>query len=316
LNFIAAVGVSEEFAHHKAHETSTLALVAPGQPTCVCDLGSKGQLCETGGKHCASFVKKCVAPPAGDLLKQQNPTCNSRSYIGGLSCCTHRRILQDIDQPIRPELLRYHVKFRFWFQEYTPKVGTTEPSHYDLPRIYYQTEANAGEYDVPPAFALPGERIPGYPNWPENTPTPGTTCTGTCPNGPDCECIHTITYRWTMGDTRLIYAGGHCHAPSCISIELFRADTTPPTILCRQLPIYGNGNVSADKFDEAGYIALPPCLWGRDAGLEPSVWLPAGTPLLSVKKNRNTHLGHYGEMASWQMRGVNFPEKKADDYFV
>ena len=27
-------------------------------------------------------------------------------------------------------------------------------------------------------------------------------------------------------------------------------------------------------------------------------------PLLSIKKNRNTHVGHYGEMASWQMRGL------------
>ena len=35
------------------------------------------------------------------------------------------------------------------------------------------------------------------------------------------------------------------------------------------------------------------------------VLLPAGVPLLSIKKNRNTYVGHYGEMASWQMRGVD-----------
>ena len=43
---------------------------------------------------------------------------------------------------------------RFWFQEYVPAnaknppKGTTRPttaSHYNLPRIYFQTEANAGE---------------------------------------------------------------------------------------------------------------------------------------------------------------------------
>ena len=28
--------------------------------------------------------------------------------------------------------------------------------------------------------------------------------------------------------------------------------------------------------------------------------------LVSIKRNNNTHMGHFGEMASWQMRGVNF----------
>jgi len=70
------------------------------------------------------------------------------------------------------------------------------------------------------------------------------------------------------------------------------------------------GNVDeeqgGDKYDEAGYIALPPCLWGDDPGLQPSVLLPPNTELVSIKKNKNTYMGHYGEMASWQMRGVFF----------
>ena len=37
-----------------------------------------------------------------------------------------------------------------------------------------------------------------------------------------------------------------------------------------------------------------------------SVFLGPNTPMISIKKNRNTNMGHYGEMASWQMRGVNF----------
>jgi len=91
--------------------------------------------------------------------------------------------------------------------------------------------------------------------------------------------------------------------------------TGTPNLLCRQLPKYGNGNVTHDKWDEAGYLALPPCLWSDNGGegLEPSVWLPKGTPMISIKRNVNTHMGHYGEMASWQMRGVFFP---AEDTFV
>lgn len=112
-------------------------------------------------------------------------------------------------------------RFRFWFQEYKPAVNGSAPSHYDLPRIYQQTEANAGEYDIPPAFALPNLPVVGYPEWPVGKPTPGTKCTGTCPDGPDCECVHEIRYNWTMSNTRLVYAGGHCHAPACKFIELW-----------------------------------------------------------------------------------------------
>lgn len=247
------------------------------------------------------------------MLQQNNPTCNSKQYVGGLSCCHHMRVMLDEDQsPGTGPLLQYHMKWRFWFQEYKPKTPTTPPSHYDLPRIYYQTEANAGEYDIPPAFSLPGNPVAGYGNWPLNKTTPGTTCTGTCPDGPDCDCVHTIVARWTMSNTRLVYAGGHCHAPACKSIELYTNITGEgPKLVCRQLPWYGSGNVHVDKYDEAGYLALPPCLWGtgpKNKGLIPGMWIPANTPMYSVKVNHNTHMGHYGEMASWQMRGVNFPE--------
>eukprot|EP00052_Salpingoeca_macrocollata_P033565 m.8803 g.8803 ORF g.8803 m.8803 type:complete len:472 (-) comp5299_c0_seq1:43-1458(-) len=305
IKFINAVGSSQVFAYHRAHSSDVLTVTAVDQPTCLCNIGAVGQLCENDGKACEQFVKSCVAAPDGDLLTQRNPTCNSIQYAGGLRCCSHGRIMLDQDQPVDPLLLRYHMKFRFWFQEYVPATKTAPASHQDLPRIYYQTEAWAGEYDIPPAFAR--KPIPGYPNWPANTPTPGTNCSGHCPDGPDCECEHRIRFNWTMPTpTRLIYAGGHCHAPACISIELYENSTGTPRLLCRQLPLFGTGDVAHDRFDEAGYLALPPCLWGTaEEGLEPSVLLPANTPMFSIKRNRNTVLGHYGEMASWQMRGTD-----------
>lgn len=305
IPMIAGVGYAQEFEHHKMHAISFIVLLDEDQPNCVCDLGTTGQLCDTNGTHCQSFIKNCVPAPAGELLSQKNPTCNSRQYAGGLKCCAHQRIMLDADQPVRPELLRYHMKFRFWFQEYNATGETV--SHYNLDRIYYQTEAWAGEYDVPPAFVKQGKPIPGYSDWPVGKPTPGTTCKGNCPDGKDCECIHTLVYKWTVSNIRLIYAGGHCHAPACIKMELYRNDTGHEMeLLCRQVPLYGKGNVTSDKFDELGYIVLPPCLWGNDKGLEPSVLLPKNTPLVSLKYNKNTHSGHFGEMASWQMRGVRF----------
>lgn len=307
LNFISAIGSSQLFAYHAAHAMSTISVTAVGEPSCLCDAGANGDLCHTNQTDCGSFTKNCVAPPAGSLLEQKNPTCNSRQYAGGLRCCHHGYIMLDQDQVSPPELLRYHMKFRFWFQEYTPATANANASHYNLERIYQQTEAIAGEYDIPPAFRRKGDPpIAGYPDWPHDTPTPGTTCTGDCPYGPDCECVHEIMYHWSYSNTRLIYAGGHCHAPACISMELYRNDTGTPELLCRQLPKYGTGNVTGDRFDESGYLALPPCLWGDDEGLEPSVLLPPNTPVFAIKKNRNTHSGHFGEMASWQMRGVGF----------
>ncbi|VDI62037.1 Hypothetical predicted protein [Mytilus galloprovincialis] len=305
INFISAIGSSQVFAYHKVHTTGIIALITSNEPNCICEVGETGMMCDNNGSNCDHFVKNCVPAPAGELLSQRNPTCNSMTYAGGLQCCKHKRIMLDADQPIRPELLRYHMKFRFWFQEY--KVVGAKVSHHDLPRIYYQTEAWAGEYDIPPAFALPGKPIPGYNNWPLNTPTPGTKCTGNCPSGDDCECVHTIEFKWTVSNIRLIYAGGHCHAPACIAMELYRNDTGHEMeLLCRQVPVFGKGNIKENKYDEAGYIALPPCLWGDDTGLEPSVLLPKNTPMVAIKHNRNTKVGHFGEMASWQMRGVNF----------
>lgn len=305
ISFITAIGSTPNFSYHKMHSPATITLASTDVMMCVCDLGGMGAICDSAGQNCNKFIKSCLPPPDGSLQEQHNPTCLARTYAGGLNCCAHKRILLDVDQVSPPDLLRYHMKFRIWFQEYVPSVpGTNKPSHQDLPRIYQQTEANAGEYDIPPAFPRAGMPVPGYPDWPLDKPTPGTTCTGTCPDGPDCSCYHEIHFRWVQSPSqsmRLIYAGGHCHAPSCLSMELYRNDTGE--LLCQNIPKIGLAR-QGDKWDEAGYIALPPCLWGNDTGLEPSVLLPPGTPLLAIKRNHNTNGGHYGEMASWQMRGV------------
>lgn len=275
-------------------------------------MGETGSLCEFQGSQCSIFTKNCVSEAeGGDLLAQRNPTCNSAHYAGGLRCCHHGRIMLDNaqrEESLNRDVLRYHLKIRFWFQEYSVVNG--KPSHYNLQRIYHQTENHAGEYDVPPAFPKKDLPIIGYEGCPLNKPTPGTTCTGNCPDGPDCECVHTITSRWRMNNVRLIYAGGHCHAPSCLNMTLYQNVSGQLKLLCAQVPKYGNGSFPEDKFDELGYLLIPPCLWGDfegDQGLEASVWLGPGSQLVSIKHNRNTQIGHFGEMASWQMRGVSFP---------
>ena len=275
MPFISAVGNTSAFAIHRFKGSAMLTVTAQNGASCVCNAGVKGSINGLG------FSKNCLPEPYGDLLQQHNPTCTVEAYQGGLHCCHHQWILLDEDQnPWENIIDEYYLKFRFWYEDY----DMVAPTHKNLQRVYWQTEAHAGEYDVTKA--------------PEGTP----------PN----EAIQVITAHWQVKDMvagnkdakgiELIYAGGHCHAPSCISMELYNADTG--RLLCRHIPIYGNGNVDDDKFDEKGYLALPPCLWGsEEEGLEAPTFLPFNGNMTSVKRNNNTYT-HYGEMASWQMRGV------------
>jgi len=281
---IDAIGNTPALAFHKSRGSATLTITALDAPTCVCNDGTSGTI------DGLAFSKNCAPYPTGDLLMQKNPTCWIQTYAGGLSCCHHGQVLLDADQPVDNRTDEYSLKFRFWYQDYVPATETTPASHQNLHRFYFTTEAFAGEYDVVQ-----------------------------CPAGtPSSECVQEISAHWQAKDMfdctldpgcrnftgyqgiQLIYAGGHCHAPSCLSIDLYNEDTGE--LLCHQEPVVGTG--SNEPFDEKGYIAIPPCLWGpASEGLVPPTLLSPDTHLMSVKRNNNTYT-HYGEMASWQMRGV------------
>ena len=102
-----------------------------------------------------------------------------------------------------------------------------------------------------------------------------------------------------------ISLGGHCHAPSCLSMELWNRDTGK--IICRNVPTYGTlaANATGERrFEEKGYLALPPCVWGSASkGMAEPPLLTWDTNLTSIKRCNSTH-GHYGEMSLWQGRGV------------
>jgi len=295
IPIIAAVGSSQTFSYHKLRGGVPLTLVNPSGPTCVCDQGENGQLCNqmgcvewslTGGQSVVG--PRCPPAPRSQLAEQNNPTCRLATYVGGLTCCAHKNLLLDTNQTAWPDsLITYRIKLRFWFQEYKPATANSAASHTDLIRLYWQTEALAGEYDVPE----------------------GST-SGLSPPAmvrePDGSYVHTLVSYFTVQEmiwncnpatnpnhcmapgtqgVEMVVAAGHCHAPACISIELYNNDTQPPTLLCRQLPVYGTGDVR-DRFDEEGYVALPPCLWGdASEGLLARPQLKYSTTLISVKKN-------------------------------
>jgi len=216
---------------------------------------------------------------SGDLLSSHNPTCDARTYAGGQLACHHMQALLDHDQdiPWADQPLTYHLKFRFWVQPYDATYHTA------LRRSTWGI-ASPVEYDVPKC----ADGVPG------------------CSRGADGTWVHTIKGSY-KGGGRLAAAHFHCHAPSCLSIAMYRcnssvAECTAETgeLLCEERTVFGGSGHSDAKFDEPGYILQPPCIWGK---LEHGLTEPPqtdGYTLHSVKTS-NASYGHHGEMAWQQM---------------
>eukprot|EP00051_Salpingoeca_urceolata_P006258 m.83056 g.83056 ORF g.83056 m.83056 type:complete len:545 (+) comp14750_c0_seq2:647-2281(+) len=295
INFINALGSTPTFAYHKHRAAAVLNLRVLDAPTCICDTGAKGYITTDQNPTPAEFVKDCYPEPFADLLQLHNPTCTLETYAGGLRCCHHGNILLDHDQnPWANDTISYYMKFRFWFQDYVPGTKTAPASHKNLVRWFRQTEENAGEYDVVKA---------GNGTLPEDTVYTITShyqvkdAVRPCNPRTSPQCAGNVT------GLTLAYMSCHCHAPACLSCELYNADTGD--LICRQTPVYGKSPAATKEnpYDEQGYVAIPPCLYGsEDEGLAPPVYLRFDSNITSIKKNNNTY-GHYGEMAMWQGRG-------------
>ena len=135
LHFIAAVGGGPKFGrdHHVTTTATKLAILPRGVPTCVCagqpaPFGSATGSLEyidpvtNTSKGRVGFNNLCKPQPRMDTLAQRNPTCDLRTYAGGQIACHHGWRLLDADQtvPWEDQPLEYHLKFRYWFQEYSP----------------------------------------------------------------------------------------------------------------------------------------------------------------------------------------------------
>lgn len=295
--FVAAVGHGLTFDRHAQHGSGNLAFMAVGERSCVCRDGLRHFI--NGNPF--PYPSNCWAPPLSDVLAQRNPSCFGDTYGGGKKCCIHGHFLLDADQEVPESTQEYRLKFRFYFEEYSPGP---KPSHVNLIRLYHMTEMRNGEYDIVPC-------LPGTP--PESCVQVLTArwkvrdMMRACPSGQRVDCTGSdSTDASKVAGLHLLYAGPHCHAPDCLSMELYNADTG--RLLCRMEPEFG---ASDEVYDERGYVALPPCLWGDiSEGLQQPELLPLDTTLLSIKRNNNT-VGHYGEMASWQMRAAVIPRAEA-----
>lgn len=279
---LSAVGSGPTFAIHVKQAGATVMLVETGAPLCVCHEGKTGTI---DGVQFSNTPNRCHPQPLSDLLVQKNPTCTVETYSGGLRCCTHKTILLDKEQEVPTAVDTYRMKFRFYYEDYVDQKSSFF--------MFWTAENGAGEYDIPKCDS----------------------------NTPPEYCIHTITttftaldaihkcdtpsnvwcgWGWERGsDVLLLRAGTHCHAPACLSEELYDAETGQ--LICRNVPLYGTGGLT--PLNETGYaLGIPPCFWGPPPLLPPPR-LRQNQTLYSMKRVNSTY-GHTGEMAQWQMRGA------------
>lgn len=277
IPFINAIGSQPTFSYHKSKTTSTLQLYpANGKSACICGAkeipfgDAKGFL--KYENQSIGFINVCKPEPASDLLKEKNPTCDLRTYAGGQTACHHLWSLLDHDQeiPWQDQPLKYHLKFRFHVQEYNASY------HKPILRTTWGI-ASPVEYDVPQ-----------------------------CANGtPTDKCIQKIQGSFNVPqmngqDIALVSGHFHCHAPTCLQVDLF--DNVTGALICREKPIYGghSNGILEKKFDEEGYIAIPPCIFGnKEDGLLPPKLVSNRT--LHAIKYANSTYGHHGEMAWLQV---------------
>jgi hypothetical protein len=135
------------------------------------------------------FPARCN--PSETVFQSQNPTCDIRTYSGGLSTCHDGWHLLDADQevPWLGQPLEYFMKFRLYFQEMDPL------RHVVAEDITWSIGGDTGEYDVPRCA--------------EGTPVEG--------------CTHEVEGMVTPGgsDLHFVAAHYHCHAPTCLSMEIW-----------------------------------------------------------------------------------------------
>ena len=103
IPFIDAIGTGPELAYH-ANKTASVISLWPDQPACLCEqpaapFGSaKGTIeyLPTGEQF--GFTSYCMPEPRESILHDKNPTCDVRTYTGGLQVCKHMWTLLDADQ--------------------------------------------------------------------------------------------------------------------------------------------------------------------------------------------------------------------------
>jgi hypothetical protein len=266
------------------------------------DTAAQTCLCSDGIKTIDGipYDGDCKPEPLSDLLRDQNPTCEVSSYVGGLACCFDKQYLLDADQTPPPFVDEVYFKFRFYFEDHNPAL------HQELYHVEWSQngcDSGAGgpnehgcrhiEYDVVKGVSNGGPNIQMF----TSTFPAGGMLESKC-EPTDGQCMDGTKIP-PDGTFKLVMAAAHCHAPNCIRQELINMDTGE--MICLGVPHVGT---SEEVFDEEGYLYFPPCKWGTaEEGLFPPPLFTKNTTLRMITYYNSTY-GHPGQMGIWQMKAA------------
>lgn len=231
----------------------------------------------------------CLDEPRSDMLRHgdgtgrevPNAACHMQTYHGGLQCCKHQFFLTDVgqDSMIPDKTDVYFLKWRYYFQEYAVAAPPEPASHQHLHHWVFLIDAAVNDYE-------------------EDNAHYGTSSVGRIE-------AHLPASQMGLEDVPKAFKGitplvitPHCHAPSCIREELWNADTGE--IICNVTAVYPSlkyGSLN-QVFNEADYLAIPPCIFGYQPGLQKPFTFAPDMNLTAIKYFNNT-FRHLGQMAQW-----------------
>jgi len=289
LEIISAVGDSATLSYHKSRTGGQIVLLSTSAPSCVCTASQTEYLTYMEGSPLESIQQfggyNCLDEPRSDMLRKgdgtgratQNAACAMQTYHGGLQCCKHHFFLTDREQAaqVPAAVDTYFLKWRYYFQEYTPPTAAAAASHTHLHHWVFLIDADVNDYEEAPGNGI------GSIHAHLTAETMG---------------IEGTPKNWSKFS--LYVMTPHCHAPSCIREELWNADTGE--ILCNVSALYGKPDwgPSSAVFNEADYVAIPPCIFGHQPGLQTPFALSSNVNITAIKYFNNTYR-HLGQMAQW-----------------
>jgi len=288
LKMIAAEGSTSAFSYHHARTGAQIELLLTQSAACMCTPEEHGYLTymDTAARE---YHVGCTDEPRSDMLRKgdgtgrwgvPNAACSYKTYHGGLQCCSNQYFLTDREQAAENTTTDvYYLKWRYYFQEYVPASASTRASHKHLHHWVFLIDDAVNDYEEDNAHygvASVGKieaHLLGRQIGLEDVPT-------------------------TYSQITPLVITPHHHAPNSIREELWNVDTGD--VLCNMTGVYGHpsyGNTSA-IFNEADYIAIMPCIFGHQAGLQFPFTFGPTTRLRAVKYFNNTYR-HLGQMAQW-----------------
>ena len=182
----------------------------------------------------------------------------------GLSTCHHGWHLLDAEQelPWQDQPITYYIKYRLYYQEYVPSKpasatnstanearGSTVETEKAKQKVEHAVTTRASPPHGPPAPAWQGgSHVQVFDNTWSIAGATGEYDVPQCAAGtPTEQCTHEISGTIVPDgpNYHFVAAHYHCHAPTCISMEIWNNRTGE--LLCKEVPYHGAASAVGEQ---------------------------------------------------------------------